>query len=204
MSDDKPYLKDIFKIGVLNAELILPNKEQLINKLHEESKIEGRRLSNLTGYQSNNLDLNDPIYKPFLNGVIEKGSQLAKDMDIIDNVIVDNFWLNINNYKDSNSLHCHPGAVFSGVYYVHTPENSGDIVFLNSNHDYVDFYWKNSFIKDFNNYNSSEFNVVPYTNQIIIFPGWLKHYVRPNLNHESRLSISFNLGVKNGKTKTKI
>ena len=67
---------------------------------------------------------------------------------------------------------------------------------MNPTHDYMDFYWHNFIIKGFNNYNGTEFNVVPYTDQLLIFPSWLKHYVKPNLNHELRLSISFNLGVK--------
>ena len=196
MPNNESYLKDIFKISVSSTELNLPNKKQFFNKLMKESETEGRQASNVTGYQSNNLDIKDPIYRDFIHGVESQAKQLARDINIVDNLVVENFWLNINYFKDSNSVHCHPGGVFSGVYYVKVPEHSGDIVFMNPTHDYMDFYWHNFIIKGFNNYNGTEFNVVPYTDQLLIFPSWLKHYVKPNLNHELRLSISFNLGVK--------
>lgn len=191
-------MEDLFKVSIYKKELVVSNQDDFLKKLHEESKVKGRHLSNTTGYQSNDLDLNDEIYKSFLDGVLDQAKKYAKDLEIDSNLSVSNFWLNINNFKDSNSPHCHPGSIFSGVYYIKVPNNSGNLVFQNTALSYLDLFWPDQIIKNYNNYTSSQFELVPAINNLIIFPSWLQHYVKPNLNQESRISISFNLEIKNG------
>lgn len=187
-------MEDLFKISILNKEFVIPNQDSFLKKLNEESKSKGRHFSNLTGYQSEDLNLNDLLYKPFLNGVLEHAKNYAKLLKVNTNLAVGNFWLNINNFKDSNSPHYHPGSIFSGVYYVNVPKNSGNIVFQNSLSNYLDLFWPDEVIENYNNYTSSEFQVLPVVNHLIIFPSWLQHYVKPNLSKEPRVSISFNVG----------
>ena len=44
-------------------------------------------------------------------------------------------------------------------------------------------------------YNSSVWQVNPQENLCILFPANLEHFVKPNLNKERRISISFNYGI---------
>lgn len=73
-------------------------------------------------------------------------------------------------YKDNHAtLHSHWPAIISGVYYPKAPEGSSPIVFPDVN-----------------------VSITPEDNDIIFFPGFLKHRVEPNGDVE-RISISWNL-----------
>jgi len=39
--------------------------------------------------------------------------------------------------------------------------------------------------------------VQPQNLLLLLFPSWLEHYVEQNMSDESRISLSFNIGVKN-------
>ena len=107
-----------------------------------------------------------------------------------------NLWVNINGYKDSNSIHLHPGAVFSGVFYVKANENSGNLIFHNPCEDLMDIFFSDN-VSEYNSKNSTEWFFKPEENNLILFPGYLKHSVGPNLNKkEKRISISFNAIIK--------
>ena len=107
-------------------------------------------------------------------------------------------WINISLYKDTNKSHNHPGADISGVYYVKTPDDCGDIVFEHPSLDVLCYYGSvdDESVK-LNNYNSREWVFTPTENTLYLFPGWLKHRVEPNGNKtEERISISFNTNEK--------
>ena len=103
-----------------------------------------------------------------------------------------NFWININEYKDYNITHKHPGALISGVYYVKTPKDCGNIIFEHPSESFQS-EWRMT-PSDYNNYNSGTWWLPSEENNLYLFPSWLKHRVEPNLNkNENRISISFNL-----------
>jgi len=191
------HLVDVFKISVLTGFLNLENKDNFIKNLNEIKKGEGRKISNLSGFQSYDLSHNDEVFFPFLKEIEFHTNKLAFQLGLQDTLKVSNFWLNVNKYKDSNSLHNHPGAVFSGVYYINVPKNSGAIVFRNPAIHFLEMYWPNKFVKDFNCSTSSLWKINPGNNQVVIFPAWLDHFVEPNMNEmEERISIAFNVERK--------
>ena len=97
-----------------------------------------------------------------------------------------NIWCNINYYKDTNAVHLHPHSVYSGVYYVQTPEDCGRICFQHPALDLLYHYPTKG--KD------TLFIGGAVERFVFIFPSWLKHYVQPNMNiDEKRISISFNI-----------
>ena len=101
-------------------------------------------------------------------------------------------WFNINLYKDINSFHRHGGADISGVYYIKTPNDCGNIIFEHPATDLFDYYFLNR-PQELNAYNSSTWWMSAEVNMLYLFPGWLKHSVEANKNKtEERISISFN------------
>ena len=45
-------------------------------------------------------------------------------------------------------------------------------------------------------YNSALYNFIPKEGQLLLFPSWVEHFVKPNLNKtQERISIAFNIGV---------
>ena len=160
------------------------------NKVFKEQK--GRNLSNLGGFQSNDLKIEEPVLNSLIKE-IELNSNIVNNdiLKINSKLSLNNIWININKFKDFNITHKHPFSKLSGVFYVKIPKNSGDLLFVNETE--IDCFVKDKDIIEYNNYNCSTWSVKPEENVLYLFPSWLNHYVKPNLSNEKRISISFNL-----------
>ena len=88
------------------------------------------------------------------------------------------FWLNAMGPGQSTSKHSHEenDEVLSGVYYVTTPADSGDILFHDS---------------------PFETRVSPQAGMLLLFAPDLPHSVEPNKSNQLRLSVAFNFGQPN-------
>jgi len=152
---------------------------------------EGRKKSNFGGYQSNDLNKDEIFLNSLINHIEINSNKIMKNhFKINDKIFLKNIWFNINKYKDFNVQHTHPFSKISGVFYVKTPENSGNIVFINKTK--IDNYLDN-FIFEYNQHNSSTWSIKPEENELYFFPSWLNHFVEPNLSKKERISFSFNL-----------
>jgi len=194
-------LHNAFRIPVYESKLELDNEEiKLFCKEYQQDH-ETIIKSNTGGYQSENLILKSPVdgglmAPSVLHSLINEIEWSMREIGTSP-ILVSDIWFNINKYKDYNMEHYHPGSLYSGVYYVKTPENCGSLHFLHPAADILNHYpddRKESCGK--NIYDSTWFNryaVSPEENLLYVFPSWLKHYVTPNLNsNEERISISYN------------
>jgi uncharacterized protein (TIGR02466 family) len=173
----------------------IPDIEKFCYDLH--SKDQGRSLSNVGGWQSNDINLAQCLPKLFYD-IKEKLDNLYYYFEFKDEFLIsmDNAWININKKNHYNLPHHHSYGLFSGVYYVKAEgKNIGDVVFLNpcvtqsvciSEH----------IIKTKNPFNSSSYTVTPKTGMILIFPSWMMHYTNPNETDKDRISIAFNCYIK--------
>jgi len=98
---------------------------------------------------------------------------------------------------DSAKQHCHTNAVWSGVYYLDVPPNSGDIIFDKG----VSF--PNCFLPvlepDVSNYNDftiRTWRFTPGTGSLIIFPSQLLHHVEKNMSDKDRYCIGFDIFIR--------
>jgi uncharacterized protein (TIGR02466 family) len=147
--------------------------------------------SNVGGFHSDNLDINSNSFLYLLVKNITKNVNIfSKEcLNFNKELSITNIWLNINNYKDHNSLHSHPFSKISGVFYLKAPKDCGDIVFINSSE--IENFFDTPFDK-YNFYNSMHASFLAEPNVLYLFPSWVKHYVKPNLSNEKRISFSFN------------
>ena len=99
-------------------------------------------------------------------------------------------WMNSNPSGGYNAPHTHPGAHWSGVYYVSQPEveegSSGMIEFLDPRSDLP--HWNLLDAGAFRN----KIRFRPAVGELIIFPSFLMHWVHPNETDEERVTIAFN------------
>ena len=158
----------------------------------------GRKVSNKGGYQSNDLTLSDSQLKPLQDHILKETSRFSSTFNFIHKSFkVNNMWININGYKDYNSPHYHTGCQFSGVYYIHTPKDCGNIQFNRGHEKVMGYHWLGHFDK-WNNHNSMNWYLPSEKYRCYIFPSYLEHFVEPNLNkEEERYSISFNVALSN-------
>lgn len=106
-------------------------------------------------------------------------------------------WMNVNPAGGFNAPHTHPGAHWSGVYYVSQPAveegNSGMIEFLDPRTD----------LPQMRILEASAFRLKkklrPQPGEIVLFPSYLLHWVYPNETDEERMSIAFNATFKKKK-----
>ena len=99
-------------------------------------------------------------------------------------------WMNVNPVGTYNAPHTHPGAHWSGVYYVSQPDveddNAGRIEFLDPRSDLPN--WRILNARAFNPKRSLK----PQPGEMILFPSYLVHWVYPNVADSERISIAFN------------
>ena len=158
----------------------------------------GNIVSNEGGWQSENLNLNINDLQPLIKNFQTPILNYSKICKFKKNLIfkIDTMWCNINEYKDYNISHIHPNSLFSGVYYLKTPKDCGNLVFEHPC-GYLEYNWNKNFIQDCVTHNSGIWKILPKKNYLFLFPSWLKHYVKPNLNKkEDRISISFNVTAR--------
>jgi uncharacterized protein (TIGR02466 family) len=111
-------------------------------------------------------------------------------------------WANVFEPGASNRVHFHPGAFWSGVYYVNDgrrtaeEEVGGDLV-LHSPHEAVSLmYAPDVHIRLPNGPRlTSTFAVKPRKGLGVIFPSWLMHEVEPYRGTAIRISIAFNFSL---------
>ena len=153
----------------------------------------GYKKSNVGGWQSGNIldsDTPFPIIKD-IEGVAQDFA--ARYLFIGKKIEIPNAWININGKKDSNLIHTHPGSILSGVYYVKTPKDCGNLVFHHPALTAIERDWRFNEETNHTTMNSVVWSYTPKEDFLYIFPSWIKHLVQPNMNSKKRISISFNV-----------
>lgn len=98
-------------------------------------------------------------------------------------------WINIYNKENFQEPHYHSYPyMYSAIFYLKAPENSGKVVFQSPFYQYVN----ESFLDDNNFINDTYRYFMPEENMLIVFKSFLNHYVLPGQNNEERISIAFN------------
>ena len=87
----------------------------------------GRVLTNLGGWQSNNIFSNDDFFSEFILEIEKQANNFERELEINQSLKLFNLWININGYKDFNLRHTHANSIISGVFYVKVPDKSGKI-----------------------------------------------------------------------------
>src|SRR5262249_24019232 len=98
-------------------------------------------------------------------------------------------WAIVNGKLASGVVHCHPNSFLSGVYYVNTNDDSGDIFFQDPRH--VASMWSCP-VTEHTPWTIRQVTYHPVAGGMLIFPSWLYHGVEPNLSDAPRVSLSFN------------
>ena len=100
-------------------------------------------------------------------------------------------WANVNRKGNFNQTHTHPGATWSGTYYVDTGTGSGSSVKPAPLHIFDPCQGRaNTFLPPLV---PSSFTIRPEPGLMILFPSYLAHMVFPQEANEPRISVAFNM-----------
>lgn len=102
-------------------------------------------------------------------------------------------WVNINPTHAFNSPHDHPGSFWSGTYYAQVPlpdrdedKMSGAIEFLDPRGSL------GTSARIETPFTRSKFTLRPAAGTLLLWPGYIRHWVYPNMSKEDRFTVSFN------------
>lgn len=169
------------------------------NKIIQEAydlkeKMQSVKKSNFGGWQSIDFIPSNMFNGPETQKLVKEITEIVFGLGQMwgfDNIVLNNFWFNINNKKDFNYPHTHTSSIFSAVYYVKCNEDSGRIIF---NRPDQSFHYVPP--SEENSYRWSEFYFTPKEGLLVIFPSYVEHYVEPSNSFEDRISIALNFEQK--------
>ncbi len=174
--------------------------------LQQEQQSSGVQHSNLGGWQSDHEFLNwgGESGKRMLEAAMQLATKMTanragKAVKVPWKVLA---WANLNRRGHGNEFHTHPGCFWSGTYYV-DDGGIGEDQSLGGAFEMQDprgvapaMYAPNlAFSMSGGQSVGASELIYPKAGQMILFPSWLQHAVRPYNGDRIRISIAFNLSI---------
>lgn len=100
-------------------------------------------------------------------------------------------WITVMPPGERYLMHTHPNAILTGTYYLSTPENSGDLAFIDTQDIALDPIAGTAKI----------IKIPPKEGNLVFFPTYLMHEVQKNNSNEVRISLTFDLKMKDSNIK---
>ena len=177
-------------------------KDELILYAYEQEKKDpdGLKNSKNLGWQSQHKYANSQ--NPVSSIVINLIKSILNNKNVFD--IKDlskarmQMWININKPGQINNRHDHPGSDLSGVFWVKSLKKSGDLMFYSPN--YISQYNQMNSIKDEIGkklFSTRSIAFEPLEGTLVLFPSDLSHAVQENKSDEDRISVAFNIDLRN-------
>jgi len=165
--------------------------------------IERSNYRSLGGWHSHNNLHKDKKFDRLTNRIHKMAAGISENLGYAKNRRLDvtTMWSISNPPGASNRSHIHPGAIWSGVYYVQAPEGAGQIELV----DPRTVNLMNSATYTQNAKRKTEcwtkVKVKPVAGKMLFFPAWLYHGIDPNLatgtgRDSERVVIAFNINQK--------
>ena len=177
------YIADI-KHPTLNQEL-----ERDIVAWSKQDK--GITRTNVQGWHSTTNMHELPQFKKLVDMLYECQRTVYQQEHYESEPFLGNMWANINPPGGMNRAHQHPNSLWSGVYYIKAPKNSG--------HLKIDDPRASAAMSRPRQKSNNlpprlyrETHYEPIAGRCIMFPSWLMHCVDPNESNDIRISVSFN------------
>ena len=133
--------------------------------------IEG--IENVTSITKNLYVLDDKRFKFLKDKIMEEFYKFSRgDMKYPNKFEITTSWFTKTTKNQSGQFHNHNNCMISGILYLQTNENSGNIVFQ----DFNDKRY-NLVVDEQNMYNSSEWGIGPCDGLLMFFPSEIHHTV---------------------------
>ena len=194
------YSARLHDASAMNKEILAAINEE---REKDQKGIERSNFRSLGGWHSQNNLHKNPKFKRLTNRTHKLLAGISENLGYDSNTRLEitTMWSIANPPGSSNRAHVHPGALWSGVYYVQAPEGAGQIDFTDPRT--VQIMNSPTFIPNKRRKTEcwSKVKVKPVPGKILFFPSWLYHSVDPNLAEgdgpeSERIIISFNINQK--------
>ena len=188
-------IEKFFPTLVYGKDVELNNHQLAQDIVNWSNQDKGVSKTNVKGWHSTTDMHTKPEYSQLVTELMRMQKEIYDNEHIDRQAVLGNMWANINPPGGSNRAHIHPNSLWSGVYYVKAPKNSGQLkiedprsVALMSRPKQKDVPKPDRLLR--------EHHYEPKTGRLIMFPSWLNHCVDPNNSNDIRISVSFNFMQK--------
>jgi|TARA_R110000822_G_scaffold102309_1_gene228670 uncharacterized protein (TIGR02466 family) len=155
-----------------------------------QSEDKGMTRTNVNGWHSLDNMHTKEEYKPLVEDFYKAQRMIYKEENYNSEPYLGSMWANINFLEGFNKQHMHPNSLWSGVYYVKTSENCGDLIIEDPKS--VGLMMMPNREEPIPKYAAREIHYKPVAGRLIMFPAYLNHCVEANKSNDIRISISFN------------
>ena len=177
------YIKDI-----PNAEKLNQYLEPRIIQWSQSDK--GVSKTNAGGWHSETNMNKKKEYNPLTRELFNMQAEIYQKEHLDLKPVLGNMWANINYPGCFNRPHIHPNSLFSGVYFIKTPQKSGNLMVYDPRPG-VQMTMPNRKEGKLPPELWREVHYEPKAGRCIMFPSWLWHEVKPNKSNDTRISVSF-------------
>jgi len=201
MAFDEPAVRVLFPVPFVTIRLA--DSEELNRRLLRE--IGQRRKTERTIGRSNRYGWHSGL--DFFDRPEPAHAQLARELEAMVAVsttklipdlpaelhTVHEGWVNVSPTHAMNSPHDHPGAFWSGTYYVQVPVLDDDADKLSGAIEFIDprgSIGSNARLET--PFTRGKFTARPVSGTCLLWPSFVHHWVHPNRSSEDRVSVAFN------------
>ena len=178
------YIKDFPDSEKLNKYL-----EPKIIQWSQQDK--GEQKTNAGGWHSTTNMNKKEEYNPLTRELFNMQEEIYQKEKLSRKPVCGNMWANINGPGNFNRPHLHPNSLFSGVYWIKTPQKSGNLMVYDPRPG-VQLTMPNRKEGKWSPELWREVHYEPKAGRCIMFPSWLWHEVKSNESNDTRISVSFN------------
>ena len=178
------YIKDFPDSEKLNKYL-----EPKIIQWSQQDK--GEQKTNAGGWHSTTNMNKKEEYNPLTRELFIMQEEIYQKEKLSRKPVCGNMWANINGPGNFNRPHIHPNSLFSGVYWIKTPQKSGNLMVYDPRPG-VQLTMPNRKEGKWSPELWREVHYEPKAGRCIMFPSWLWHEVKSNESNDTRISVSFN------------
>ena len=185
-------IKEQFFPTTIYAKDIQLDNETLSNNIVNWSQQDpGVKKTNMNGWHSKTEMHLKSEYQQLVQELYKMQEEIYQEEWLDREPVLGNMWANINPPGGYNAPHIHANSLFSGVYYIKAPENSGQLV-CNDPRPGAQLTMPSRIKGQPPKHLWREVHLQPQEGRIIMFPFYLWHCVEPNLSNDIRISVSFN------------
>ena len=183
--------EQFFPTTVYGKDLQLDNNTLAQHIIQWSQQDQGVKKTNMNGWHST-TDMHTKLeYKVLVDELYKMQHEIFQEEWLDRKPMLGNMWANINYSGGYNRPHVHPNCLFSGVYYVKTQPQCGELV-VNDPRPGIQTMMPVRKSGQPPKHLWREAHIEPIQGRLIMFPAWLWHCVEPNQSNDMRISVSFN------------
>ena len=183
--------EQFFPTTVYGKDLQIDNNTLAQHIIQWSQQDQGVKKTNMNGWHSTTDMHLKKEYQVLVDELYKMQHEIYQEEWLDRRPKLGNMWANINYSGGYNRPHVHPNCLYSGVYYVKTQPQCGELV-VNDPRPGIQTMMPTRKSGQPPKHLWREAHIEPIQGRLIMFPAWLWHCVEPNQSNDMRISISFN------------